>query len=78
MSCSSRGLDCWCGIKHDYSFVVMSLRSRLNNHHGRRSPRQNMHRAAAFLKKSGVIPESYLLCHKSSRILSTMTKEDLG
>ena len=38
----------------------------------------NMHRAAAFLKKSGVSPESYLLCHKSSRILSTMTKEDLG
>ena len=38
----------------------------------------NMHRAAAFLKKSVVSPESYLLCHKSSWILSTMTKEDLG
>ena len=38
----------------------------------------NMHIAASFLKKSGVSPESDLLCHKSSRILSTMTKEDLG
>ena len=38
----------------------------------------NMHRAAAFLKKSGVCSESYLLWHKIAKILSTMTKEDLG
>ena len=38
----------------------------------------NMFRADAFLKKSGVNPESSLVCHKSRRILSTMTKEDLG
>ena len=38
----------------------------------------NMFRADSFLKKSGVNPESHLLCRKSSRILSTMTKEDLG
>ena len=43
-----------------------------------RTTLSNMHRAAAFLRKSGVSSESYLLSHKSSRILSTMTKEDLG
>ena len=43
-----------------------------------RTTLSNMHRAAAFLRKSGVSSESYILCHKSSRILSTMTKEDLG
>ena len=37
----------------------------------------NMHRAAAFLKKSGVCSESYLLCHKSAKILSTK-KRGLG
>ena len=43
-----------------------------------RTTLSNMHRAAAFLRKSGVSPESYLLCHKSSKILSATTKEDLG
>ena len=43
-----------------------------------RTTRSNMHRAAAFLRKSGVSSDSYILCHKSSRILSAMTKEDLG
>ena len=43
-----------------------------------RTTLSNMHRAAAFLRKSGVSSESYILCHKSSRILSTVTKEDLG
>ena len=38
----------------------------------------NMFRADTFLKKSGVDPESYLLCPKSCRILSTVTNEDLG
>ena len=43
-----------------------------------RTTLSNMHRAAAFLRKSGVSLESYLLCHKSSKILSATTKEDLG
>ena len=38
----------------------------------------NMFRAETFLKKSGVNPESYLLCPKSCRILSTVINEDLG
>ena len=38
----------------------------------------NMFRADTFLKKSGVDPESNLLCPKSCRILSTVTNEDLG
>ena len=43
-----------------------------------RTTLSNMHRAAAFLRKSGVSSESYLLCHESSKILSAMTKGDLG
>ena len=37
-----------------------------------------MFRAESFLKKSGVNPESFLLCPKSCKILSTVTNEDLG
>ena len=44
----------------------------------RRTTLTNMFRADTFLKKNGVNPESYLLCPKSCRILSTVTNEDLG
>ena len=39
-----------------------------------RTTLSNIHRPAAFLRKSGVTSESDLLCHKSSKILSAMTK----
>ena len=38
---------------------------------------RNMFRAESFLKKMGVRSESYILCHKSSKILS-QTNEELG
>ena len=44
----------------------------------RRTTLTNMFRADTFLKKTGVNPESYLLCPKSCRILSTVTNKDLG
>ena len=44
----------------------------------RKTTLTNMFRAETFLKKSGVNPESCLLCPKSCRILSTVTNEDLG
>ena len=44
----------------------------------RRTTLTNMFRADTFLKKNGVNLESYLLCPKSCRILSTVRNEDLG
>ena len=44
----------------------------------RKTTLSNMFRAESFLKKSGVNPESFLLCPKSCKILSTVTNEDLG
>ena len=44
----------------------------------RKTTLTNTFRAETFLNKSGVNPESYLLCPKSCRILSTVTNEDLG
>ena len=44
----------------------------------RKTTLTNMFRAETSLKKSGVNPESLLLCRKSCKILSTVTNEDLG
>ena len=44
----------------------------------RKTTLTNMFRAETFLKKSGVNLESFLLCPKSCKILSTVTNEDLG
>ena len=43
----------------------------------KRATLRNMFRAETFLKKSGGNSESYILCHKSSKILSN-TNEELG
>ena len=43
----------------------------------RKTTLTNMFKAETFLKKSGVNPESFLLCPKSCKILSTVTNDRL-